>query len=189
MGGSGSGRFNRLAPKVSDYLMLNVSAFKLSDFEKGETGRYIWTLDGSEIASIVYRLERDFLELDYVYRKGGGSHQVLEEIAFEFATQPFGGYRRFFVCPSCNRKCRILLGAQKFRCRRCRQATYPSQYDHVHIKELVLAERTRKRLGGESGFMNGFPQKPAGMHWRSFEAMKARDYRVTRRLEMAMCRV
>ena len=40
----------------------------------------------------------------------------------------FGGVRHWFSCPSCGRRCRILYGGARFRCRLCRGARYESQY-------------------------------------------------------------
>jgi hypothetical protein len=49
--------------------------------------------------------------------------------AGSFATTAtcFVGERRWFTCPGCGRRCRIVYGGKLFRCRLCYRLTYASQ--------------------------------------------------------------
>src|SRR5215470_15329712 len=45
--------------------------------------------------------------------------------------QPFGGVRRWWVCPFCRRRCGVLLAVEcqgPIACRRCHRARYMSDY-------------------------------------------------------------
>ena len=58
----------------------------------------------------------------------------------------FGGKRWWFLCPECQRRCRIIYGASSsgyFACRLCHDLTYRSQQErpnpYQHILEAALA--------------------------------------------------
>jgi hypothetical protein len=36
---------------------------------------------------------------------------------------------------------------------------------------LLKAQRIRVRLGGSANMLNDFPEKPKGMHWRTYERL------------------
>ena len=63
-----------------------------------------------------------FRRLRLKYQAGGEyDDEVMgidETFYLERFPQPFGGYRWYFVCPSCNRRCTVLCqppGAKRFR--------------------------------------------------------------------------
>ena len=83
----------------------------------------------------------------------------------------FGGVRHWFACPSCWRRCRILYGGTRFRCRICRRAAYELQYQHQALttcdRRWRLRERLEERGGLDSrllGLDDGFPPRPPRMH-------------------------
>ena len=59
------------------------------------------------------------------------------------------------------------------RCRRCLRLQYTSQYQALGALEHV--EKIRKRLGDELGMAfegDPFPDKPKGMHWRTYRRLE-----------------
>lgn len=80
----------------------------------------------------------------------------------------------------------MLYGGAYFRCRQCYQATYPSQYETIRVKGLSRAERVREKLGAEPGFMNIFPDKPKGMHWKTYRRLERQDWQASEAIERAM---
>jgi hypothetical protein len=99
-----------------------------------------------------------------------------------------GGSRHWFECPSCGRRCRILYGGARFRCRLCRGAAYESQYQHGAMTVCELRWRIRERLeerGGLNsrllGLDDGFPPKPPRMHWRTYRRLEALDDKLAAR--------
>lgn len=167
MGGYGSGG-GRFARQMDEFLKLDLATFKGHWFENSRRGTLTWSRGGRETSSIGYRLGCDFIELRYTAGHEPNRTNIRERIALAFTDQPFGGRRRWFVCKSCGRRCRVLIGGKYFRCRHCYRATYPSQYEPFRVKGLAKAETARSRVGAEPGFANPWPSKPKGMHWRTY---------------------
>ena len=186
MGGYGSGANHRLASKTDEFRKLDLADFKRHWFERSFSGTLRWSRGGRETASIGYNLQPFYFRLQYSVTRQGEKVPIDERFDFAFTEQPFGGRRRWIICRSCNRRCRVLYGGAYFRCRQCYRATYPSQYEAIRVPGLSRAERARDKLGGEPGFINAFPLKPKGMHWRTYRQLQEQDWRATDALENAL---
>ena len=66
----------------------------------------------------------------------------------------------------------MLYGGRWFRCRRCYQLKYSSQYEPAHGRALSRAQRNRQRLGGSGSLDKPFPPKPRFMHWATYERLE-----------------
>lgn len=64
-------------------------------------------------------------------------------------------------------------GSGIFACRHCYKLAYASQRETDDDRALRRADNIRRRLGWEADILNGEGDKPKGMHWRTFERMKA----------------
>ena len=186
MGGYGSGSRNRWASKTDEFHKLDLATFKRDWFERHRSGTVTWSRGRHQIGSIGYRLAPDFIRLHYSVTVQGERRNVDEHFSIAFTEQPLGGRRRWVVCPSCSRRCRVLYGGAYFRCRQCQRATYPSQYETFHIRGLSAVDRVREKLGGAPGLANPFPRKPKGMHWRTYRRLEAADWAVGESLEQAL---
>jgi hypothetical protein len=148
----------------------------------GYSGHITWSRHGEETASIGYDVVCNGLRLRYRHTPYGGTPQDVDEIIHIVTTPvPFGGCRHWFRCPSCNRRCRIVYGGARFRCRVCRCAKYESQYESEPLRLCSRRWRIRKLLedhGGEKwpfGLDDGFPPKPRRMHWKTYRRLEALD--------------
>lgn len=186
MGGYGSGSRNRWAPKTEEFHKLDLATFKRDWFERLRSGTVTWSRGRHQTGSIGYHLAPDFIRLHYSVTVQGERRNVDEHFSFAFTEQPLGGRRRWVVCPSCSRRCRVLYGGAYFRCRQCQRATYPSQYESFHIRGLSAVDRVREKLGGDPGLANPFPRKPKGMHWWTYRRQEAADWAAGERLEQAL---
>ncbi|MGA8696338.1 MAG: hypothetical protein WB689_21350, partial [Xanthobacteraceae bacterium] len=45
------------------------------------------------------------------------------------------------------------------------------QQESAHERGLGKAQRIRMRLGGTANMLDDFPEKPKGMHWRTYERL------------------
>jgi len=186
MGGYGSGSRNRWASKTDEFHQLDLATFKRRWFERGFSGTLRWSRGDNPTGSIGYRLSHDCMWLTYAVTRQGEKVQINERFDFSFTEQPFGGERRWIVCRSCKRRCRVLYGGTYFRCRRCYDATYASQYESIRLPGLARADRVRDRLGGDPGLAHAFPPKPKGMHWRTYLKLQAEDWAAAERIERAL---
>lgn len=86
-----------------------------------------------------------------------------------------GGRRAWFRCPArgCGRRVAILYGGAIFACRHCHGLAHESQGEAGHDRMAGRADRIRDKLGWGPFILNGNGIKPQGMHWRTFERLKA----------------
>jgi hypothetical protein len=69
----------------------------------------------------------------------------------------------------------ILYGGRYFRCRHCYDLVYESQRENRMTRLLSKAQKIRARLGGSASMLEPFPEKPKGMHWRTYERLRWRE--------------
>jgi hypothetical protein len=89
----------------------------------------------------------------------------------------FGGRRPFFLCPGvvngvhCGRQVVNLYCAGKyFLCRHCYRLTYTSRQERAYDRVLRRVDKLRMSLGSDPGIASDFPEKPKGMHWRTYRS-------------------
>jgi hypothetical protein len=125
---------------------------------------------------ISYTVERQGLRLIYNVRVSGEiRNRVNELIPFASTAPHIGGSRLWLLCPSCGRRCRVLYGGERFRCRECQSLTYRSQQEDPISRATTQAHQLRARLGQEGSLDEPFPQMPKGMHWTTYARLEARD--------------
>lgn len=142
----------------------------------GVSGRLSWSRHDTQTGSIGYRIEESGLRLIYrISKTGDESRDINELIPFTYTSTNFSGRRRWFKCPSCGNRCRILYGGFYFRCRRCHDLKYESQYEPAFCRAASQSHALRKRLGHVGGLDDQFPPKPKGMHWKTYRRLEERD--------------
>ena len=178
MGGSGSGRgYQGGKDTTSDMRMLDVRRLQRDGLlDPGRAFGWQWTRNGTEVASIQMRMELDRVILNYRSRSHGGEWQAMEyPVTLEWTPCHLGGRRAWFRCPArgCGRRVAILFGGSIFACRHCHKLAYPCQRETDDDRAARRADTIRRRLGWEPGILNGEGGKPRGMHWRTFERLRA----------------
>jgi len=88
----------------------------------------------------------------------------------------YGGERLWFICPNCTRKCALLydLGGI-YNCRKCHGLRYQSQCENEIDLALRKVRKIRSALYASHDLSEPICQKPMGMHWRTFERLKASE--------------
>jgi hypothetical protein len=171
-------------PKTTDFHSIDLGWLRRKGARNvGYSGTIRWSRNGRETGSIGYYVEAGGLRLRYRNTPRGGSPEDIDEL-IPILTTPMhlGGARHWFECPSCGRRCRILYGGARFRCRQCRGAQYESQYQHGALTVCDMRWRIRERLeerGGLDsrlfGLDDGIGPKPPRMHWKTYRRLEARD--------------
>jgi hypothetical protein len=92
----------------------------------------------------------------------------------------FGGQRPWFVCSAyrngeyCGRRAAVLYaGGKLFACRRCYGLVYASQQETPTYRGVGRAQKIRLKLCGSPNLLEPFPDKPKGMHWRTYARLRA----------------
>ena len=179
MGGAGSGR-NGGGPVVDGCRSLDVNRLHREGWLRpGWTGTLRWSRDGEDAGSIGLRASQGRITLTYRCRWCEEEWQDVEEqVPIVRTPCTFGGSRPWFVCPGivdgvpCRRWVAKLYGPGRyFLCRHCHGLAYQSQREQPHERALRRANGIRMRLGGEPGVLCPFPEKPKGMHWRTYQRL------------------
>jgi hypothetical protein len=109
----------------------------------------------------------------YPHRRGMGGEweDVKETVPLEWTACNFGGERPWFLCPGagCGRRVALLYGPGRyFLCRYCYDLSYESQREDKTHRVLRRAQKIRKQLGGSTNMMEPFPERPKGMHLKTY---------------------
>lgn len=87
----------------------------------------------------------------------------------------FGGSRLWFRCPAigCGRRvAKLYLKTGSIVCRHCGNLGYSSQSLTQRDKALAQAAKIRRLLGGSPAIAFPFPDRPLGMHRRTYRRLK-----------------
>lgn len=138
-----------------------------------------WSRGGMGAGSICIECHAGGIRLVYKTRCDGGAWADVSEFVplVETATN-FGGRRQWFQCLTCRNNCRILYGGATFRCRRCHRLKYDTQYEPDFARAATRALKIRERLGSKGGIDDPFPDKPKGMHRKTYERLMAEEERL-----------
>ena len=159
---------------TGDCLNLDMHRFsELVDLASPRLGSWIWTRSsyfGESKSTIGYTvLPGCGVKLNYTANEK--DYEYLVRIS---ATQPnYGGVRYWWICPNtnCNRRVRILyLHGGYFLCRHCQNLTYKSSQAGDDLTERIMGKMyaIRRKLGAEGGIFEPLPDKPKGMHNRTY---------------------
>jgi hypothetical protein len=142
-----------------------------------------WTRGGEPSGNINVHTEPDAVVLMYRSRSYGEADwkPVEQRVPITWTACRLGGRRPWFVCSVysagryCGRRVALLYGAgELFACRRCYRQSYASQHEGLRHRGLAKAQKIRMRLGGSPSFLSDFPDKPKGMHWRTYDRLRRR---------------
>ncbi len=90
-------------------------------------------------------------------------------VELTYSDQYLGGRRSWFLCPQCDRRCAILYRRHgDLACRECHDLAYESQRLSRSDRLTLRAQRIRHRLGGSGNLSKPFPERPRGMHRRTY---------------------
>jgi hypothetical protein len=146
----------------------------------GSSSTIRWTRGGNDSGAVGVRSTFDSVVLKYRRKPPGSDEWISEQypIYLDWSPCNYGGKRPWFLCPArgCGRRAAVLYGGGIFACRQCHQLVYESQREQSHYRALRRFQAILMKLGGSGSTAETFPDKPKGMHWRTYErlAEKAR---------------
>ncbi len=96
-------------------------------------------------------------------------------VRLTYTTPYFGGYRPWFLCPTCSRRCQLLYRRMgELACRICHDLVYRSQLEGREDRLRRRAQDIRFRLGGSTNLLAPFPDRPKGMRRRTYARWRER---------------
>ena len=95
---------------------------------------------------------------------------IEEGVVIARSRSGFRGPRLQFCCPGCGRRVTELYAhGLYFRCRKCCGLGYRSQRKGREARGLEKAARIKQQLGGSGDYADPDPERPKGMHRRTYE--------------------
>ncbi len=177
MGGYGSGAWYRWNTKVlvTSCLSLDVSYLNREGLlNPGTSGSLMWGHETEHQASIQFRVDRDYLVLQYHLREDS-AETITQPVPLAWTACHYGGRRPWFRCPGvangvyCGRRvAKLYILSRYFVCRNCYPLAYPSQRVAVAHRPMTRTQNIRIRLGGSGNLLEPFPPKPKGMRWKVY---------------------
>jgi hypothetical protein len=148
----------------------------------GQEFSWSWTCDGEPSGTIKVRAEPDAVVL--IYRASGFLSaewkSIEQRVPITWTNCRFGGRRPWFVCSvrangqHCGRRVAVLYAAgELFACRSCYNLAYASQQEDPMFRNLRMSQKIRMRLGGSPDLFGPFPERPRGMHQRTYLRLRA----------------
>jgi hypothetical protein len=150
----------------------------------GRRFSWSWSRDGEPTGDIGIEIEEDAVLLLYRTRSRGASEwrDIRQRIPISWTRCALGGRRPWFICSVhsngrfCGRRVAILYAAgDLFGCRQCYGLAYASQSERARDRSLSRAQKIRMRLGGSLSIFDPFPEKPRGMHWRTYDRLRVKS--------------
>jgi hypothetical protein len=183
LGGIGSGIWYRFEKKTTTDESHSVDVRHLHRhglFKPGSRFSLRWSCAGRETGSIrglvdSSRPPKSVTLLNrHRSRLGAEWGEVRERVSLEWTPCNFGGGRPWFLCPGagCGRRVAVLYGPGRyFLWRHCYDLSYKSQREGKANRALRRAQKIRERLGGSTNMMEPFPERPKGMHLKTYMRM------------------
>lgn len=143
---------------------------------------HVWKVRGRRVGEVVVQMRSDWLLLSYTVKHSPEAPPIRmqQRVRLVWTGCHFGGERPWFLCTGhsqdqhCRRRAAKLYGGQGlFACRRCWGLVYRSQRLSRHSRAVEKAKIVRLRLGGTEDLADPFPPKPKGMHWSTYERLRA----------------
>jgi hypothetical protein len=185
VGGLGSGRkFDSSLPVSRDFVPCDIATlsriglFRSIAAEPRLPSRLEVELNGDDSSSLHVRIVRDAHTRYGNENAGLPPEQWISQTSMfiEIATSRpnYGGVRFWFVCPrtGCARRCRVLYrprdaNARAFACRNCHRMVYQTQRAGKTSRLVRKLDRKTDRFV----VIDGWLQKPKGMHWRRYHTL------------------
>lgn len=142
----------------------------------GRWSTLTWSQGNEATGSIRILCLEGALRLVYRARQTDGDWEdVSETIPLTETATAFGGRRQWLICLSCRKRCRVIYGGMRFRCRTCMGLRYDTQYEPVFARAATRALKIRARLGSKDGMDGPIPDRPKGMHRKTYDRLRAQE--------------
>jgi hypothetical protein len=147
----------------------------------GQCFPYSWVRAGEPLGSISVRTEAEAVVLMFELRTSEDSEwkSVEQRVPITWTACHLGGRRAWFRCNVCSngrfcgRRVALLYAAgELFACRHCCGLAYASQREPMRRRGLGKAQKIRMQLGGSGNMFDDFPQRPKGMHSRTYTRLR-----------------
>jgi hypothetical protein len=147
----------------------------------GQSFSCSWTRAGALSGSISVQTQVDAVVLAFRHKSWGDTEwqSVEQRVPITWTACHLGGCRPWFICSAytgeryCGRRVALLyLDGRLFACRHCYGLAYASQQEASCWRGLGKAQKIRIQLGGSPNPLDAFPDRPKGMHRKTYDRLR-----------------
>jgi hypothetical protein len=169
MGGIGSGRHfsKKQSPVIEESIAITMT--ELQKYQPESFVKFEWYSDGIDFSAGVYFRSNELVIIIENY-----DQPFKQTIRLETMACALGGYRRWLICPKCQRqRMALYLGDEMiFACQSCNGLRYRSHKKVPAERLLSNAEKLRNKSGQPPIFNPVI--RPKGMHRTTFQNLRDR---------------
>jgi len=139
--------------------------------QPNRAGSLTWNVGGEPSGSINYTMYENTMELNFRVRDYWDEEweSVQQTIWFDRTPCHYGGNRKWFRCPECDRRVGLLYGGDVlFLCRHCYRLPYASQGEGYPDRLSRKLDKISDKLQADEYTVIDDLWKPKWMHWRTF---------------------
>lgn len=86
------------------------------------------------------------------------------------------GFRDWFACPSCGKRCGVLYALSHLACKQCHGLHHAVEHEGRFDRALRAAFKHREKFGQRAGgVVAAFPSKPKRTRWHTYFAARRKD--------------
>ena len=145
-----------------------------------------WASADEEFGWVNVITRSDSICLSYKIFRNGRWEWIDQRFSLDWSRCRYGGRRPWLRCGGlpknswqCQRRAaKLFRVGDYFACRGCHGLVYASQQEMPLYRNVTQAQKLRQRLGGSEDIFDPFPDKPKGMHWRTFRRLVDRGARL-----------
>lgn len=189
MGGFGSGKRGGKAC-TDDVRRLDIRVLEREGYLRpGSPHTSRWSQGGELVATAEVTDQVGRVWIEYRQRDDDGRWLAIGcPVQLDRTPCHLGGSRVWWRCPAqgCGRRVAVLHFDEDVACRRCLDLAYRCQREVAYNRALRRADKLRQRMGWVPGIAHGAGLKPKGMHWRTFDRLRALHEAQVRAVRVAM---
>ena len=155
--------------------LVQIDSFKI--YQNNETaGFQVRPLD------IIATPMPDYLKITYRKQKSSPYKIHTEQVKCHY-----GGFKKYFKCPLCDNRMRILYLAENsiFLCRKCLNLSYETQRYRPSIRYMMKESKIAQEIKHLGGDLDN-RQRPRYMHTKTFEKIKNKKYKYEEKWHQAL---
>lgn len=138
------------------------------------------TMRWSNGSSVCLEGQSDSFLIRYTTGAGERLQSYCDRIGYRWTPCHFGGFRLYLVCPHCQLQCMAVYGYAPFACRKCHDLAYPSETTSGAFRLYDTGQAIANKLSGRFVLLDEpFPDRPNGMHHKTYAAKHAKWQRMT----------
>jgi len=138
------------------------------------------TMSWNNGSSVCLEGQGDAFLIRYTTGAGERLRRYCDRIGYRWTPCHFGGFRLYIVCPHCQRQCMAVYGCAPFACRKCHDLAYPSETTSGAYRLYDTGQAIANKMAGRFVTLDEpFPDRPKGMHHKTYAAKKAKWARMT----------